>query len=75
MIEHFSPSRLRANLYRILDSILETGKPVVVKRKGQLLKIEREKSEKLDLLKPHPDYLKVPREDIVHMDWSQEWRP
>ncbi len=75
MMEYFSPSRLRANLYRILDSILETGKPVVIKRKGQLLKIEKAKSGKLDLLKAHPDYIKVPREDIVHMDWSREWRP
>ncbi len=27
MLEHFTPSRLRANSYRILDRILETGNP------------------------------------------------
>ncbi|BCX81157.1 hypothetical protein MIT9_P0735 [Methylomarinovum caldicuralii] len=75
MIEAFTPSRLRANLYRILDRILETGQAVEIKRKGRRLRIVPERKIKLELLKPHPDYLKVPPDDIVHMDWSEEWRP
>jgi hypothetical protein len=75
MIEHITPSRLRANLYRILDQILASRQPVEIERKGKRLRIVAEQSGTLDLLKPHPDYLKVPPEDIVHMDWSGEWRP
>lgn len=75
MLEQFSPSQLRANLYRILDRILESGKPVEIERKGRHLRIIPESRAKLDLLKPHPDYLKIPPEDLVHLDWSGEWRP
>ncbi|QBQ53544.1 type II toxin-antitoxin system Phd/YefM family antitoxin [Nitrosococcus wardiae] len=75
MIQHLSPSRLRANLYRILDYVLESGEPVEIERKGRRLRIVVEQGGKLDLLKPHPEYLKTRPEDIVHMDWSQEWRP
>jgi prevent-host-death family protein len=75
VIEILTPSKLRANLYRILDRVVSTGKPVEITRKGQRLKIVPGGGEKLALLKPHPNYLKVPKEDIVHVDWSHEWRP
>jgi hypothetical protein len=75
MLEHFSPSRLRANLYRILDYVLESGQPVAIERKGRRLRIVVDQGGKLDMLKPHSEYLKVPPEEIVHLDWSQEWRP
>lgn len=75
MIESLSPSRFRANLYRILDHILESGEPLEIERRGRRLRIVVERGGKLDLLKPDSEYLKVPPEDIVHMDWSQEWRP
>jgi hypothetical protein len=26
-------------------------------------------------LRPHPEYLKADPESLVHMDWSEEWRP
>jgi len=32
-------SKLRENVYRILDQILQTGTPVEIKRKGRTLKI------------------------------------
>lgn len=75
MAEHLTPSRLRANLYRILDHILESGEPVEIERKGRRLRIVIEQEGKLDLLRPHSGYLKVLPEDIVHLDWSQGWRP
>lgn len=75
MTEHFSPTQLRANLYRILDRAIESGETVEVERKGRRVRIIAEQDGKLDLLKPHPGYLKGVAEDIVHMDWSGEWRP
>lgn len=75
MIERLSPSKLRANLYRILDQVLTTGKPVEIQRRGRRLSIVPKDGAKLALLKPHRGYLKVPRDEIVHMDWSREWRP
>lgn len=70
-----SPSRLRANLYRILDRILATGEPVQIARNGRQLRLMPEGSSRLDALQPHPDYIQGNPEELVHMDWSGEWRP
>lgn len=69
-----TPSHLRSDLFHVLDEILETGTPVEIKRKGALLKISPVgHHNKLDLLKPHPGFIKGDPEDLVHIDWSNEW--
>ncbi|MES1241036.1 MAG: type II toxin-antitoxin system Phd/YefM family antitoxin [Acidobacteriota bacterium] len=69
------PSQLRENIYRILDQVLDTGIPVEIERNGKLLRIVPvEPRSKLDNLKPRP-YLLSDAEDLVHLDWSGEWRP
>lgn len=72
----YSVSRLRADLFRVLDRILETGVPVEIERKGKILKIvPEEPADKLANIKPHPEYMKCDPESLVHLDWSEEWRP
>jgi len=69
-----SPSKLRENIYRILDEVLKTGLPVEIERRGQRLKIVPVKEpNKLERLIERP-YLKVDPEEIVHIDWSPEWK-
>jgi len=66
-------SKLRENIYGILDQVLESGNPVEVIRKGKILKIVPEaKPDKLSKLKKR-DYLVGDPEDIVHIDWLSEW--
>lgn len=68
-------SKLRQDIYRILDQVLETGIPVEIKRRGKILRIvPPEQSRKLDRLEPR-DYLAVAPEELVHLDWSGEWEP
>jgi hypothetical protein len=73
-------SRLRANVYRVLDHILETGVPVEIERHGRRLRIlpvsagRRRVAGKLSRLKPRV-YLRCPPEKLIHIDWSREWRP
>ncbi len=68
-------SQLRQNIYQVLDQALETGVPLEVERKGRRLRIVPEPPlDKLDKLKRR-DCLTGDPEDIVHMDWSKEWRP
>jgi hypothetical protein len=68
-------SKLRENIYRILDRVLETGVPVEVRRKGRTLRITPlDPPSRMALLKRRP-YLLVDPEEIVHLDWSEEWRP
>jgi len=66
-------SRLRANVYNILDEALKTGEPVEVIRKGQILRIVPETGPaKLKRLKKRSCIVGDP-EDLVHIDWSKEW--
>ena len=69
-----TPTKLRANLYTIIDQIIATGNPVEIKRHGHVLKIiaEHPKS-KLDNLTKHPGTIIGAPEDLVHMDWYHEW--
>jgi len=48
---------------------------VTVERKGKHLIISPSKaSSKLDQLEEHGDFIQGDPEEIVHMDWSAEWR-
>jgi hypothetical protein len=65
-------SKLRENIYGILDQALE-GVPVEVVRKGKILRIVPEvKPDKLSRLKKRNCIIGDP-DDIVHMDWLSEW--
>ncbi|MGH7886168.1 MAG: type II toxin-antitoxin system Phd/YefM family antitoxin [Thermodesulfobacteriota bacterium] len=68
-------TKLRQNIYKVLDQILETGVPVEIERKGEILKIISEKKvDILDNLVEREDVINGDPEDIVHIDWSEEWK-
>jgi hypothetical protein len=73
-------SRLRANVYRVLDQVIETGIPVEIERHGRRLRIvpaslgRAPAPGKLARLKTRR-YLRCEPEALVHIDWSREWRP
>ena len=77
MLEGVMPitaSKLRENVYRILDEAIETGKPVEVVRKGVTLTIVPPKRvSKLANLKKRPGLFVGDVEDIMHIDWLKEW--
>jgi antitoxin (DNA-binding transcriptional repressor) of toxin-antitoxin stability system len=69
-------SRLRADIYRVLDRVLESGVPIEVERHGRIIKIVPDKpTAKLDRLVRRPRFFKCDPDEIVHMDWSKYWRP
>lgn len=71
----YSISALRANLYRLLDRVLETGVPLEIERNGARLRIAPiEPAGRLERLRPHPGFLIGDPDEIVHLDWSEEWR-
>jgi hypothetical protein len=69
-----TPTQLRANLYKILDQVIETQEPIEIVRAGQLLEISIKSTEKqpnsLKNLKPHPDTINGDPDSLIHMDWS-----
>jgi prevent-host-death family protein len=69
-----SVTKLRANLYEIVDRVIETGIPVDIERKGVRVRLEPVKRQsKLQKLGKHPETIVGDPEDIVHMDWYAEW--
>ena len=68
-------SRLRENIYSILDGVLETGVPVEIVRNGRRLRIVADDSNppsKLARLKKR-DVIVGDPDDLVHIEWSAEW--
>jgi prevent-host-death family protein len=66
-------SKLRENIYRILDDAIQTGSPVEVVRKGTVVRIVPEKrASKLSRLKKRKGFQGNP-DDILRMDWLAEW--
>ncbi|HUG80823.1 MAG TPA: hypothetical protein VML01_04120 [Bryobacterales bacterium] len=68
-----SASKLREDIYNILDDVLRTGVPVEVLRKGRVLRIiPEERPSKLSRLKKRDIVVGDP-DALVEMDWSGEW--
>jgi hypothetical protein len=69
-------TELRSNLYRILDRVIETGEPVLLKRKGKRIKIAVDKpGSKFSRLVRREGVIKGDPDDLVHIDWSEYWKP
>ena len=67
-----SASRLRENLYRVLDDAIETGVPVEVVHKGIVLRIVPEpRASKLAGLRKRAGFVGDP-DDIIGMNWLDE---
>lgn len=78
MSKVLTASKLRENIYNVLDQVLKTGVPVEIDRGGRRLRIvpvQDSRRSKLSNLEPRPDFLRVDPEEIVHLDWSNEWKP
>ena len=69
-----SLTEFRANLYKIVDQVIESGVPIEIERKGVKIRLVPEKRKtKLERLIKHPGTIKGDPESLVHMDWSSEW--
>lgn len=69
-------SDLRKDVYRILDSVLDSGQPIEVVRRGRRLTIAVvAPGSKLSRLVPRKKFLRGDPEEIVSVDWSGTWRP
>lgn len=69
-------SKLRENVYRILDDVLATGVPVEIERNGRVLRIMAvDGPSTADRLVRRPDVVVGDSEDFVHLDWSADWNP
>lgn len=74
-------TKLRENIYKVLDEALETGVPVEIERNGRRLRIvpmeeplPRPRRRIADIV-PLPGLVIGDPEDLVEIDWSVYWNP
>ena len=71
-----STSELRSNIYKLLDRVLETGEPLEINRKGRVLRIVPEEvGSRMSRLVRREDFVIGDPDELIHLDWSGEWRP
>lgn len=71
-----TPSALRADIYRVLDEVLETGQPIEIQRGDRTLVISaKDEGSRLDRLVSRPDAITGDPGDLVDVGWSEAWRP
>lgn len=71
-------TQLRKDIYNILDQVIETGQPISIERKGKTLKLMvDEPFDKIAKLagKKKAKAFVGDSDDIITMDWSNEWKP
>ena len=69
-------SKLRQDIYRILDQVLETGVPVEIQRGGRTLRIVADDPpSKLRRLIARPDVVTGDPGDLPGIEWASEWSP
>lgn len=69
-----TPSALRKDVYRLLDRVLETRQPLVVRCRGRRVRIvpEPDSGSRLARLGRRPCIEGDP-EQLVHTDWTGAW--
>jgi len=76
MPQQVSDKNIQKDFLRLLDQVVKTGTPVEIERKGKRLLISpAEKHRNLDCLEKHPDFIVGNPDNLVHIDWSSEWKP
>jgi hypothetical protein len=67
-------SKLRDNVYRVLDEVLATGEPVEIERNGRRLFIVADAApSRLSRLVRRVELVVGDSEELVHVDWSTAW--
>jgi antitoxin (DNA-binding transcriptional repressor) of toxin-antitoxin stability system len=73
-------TKLRAELYQILDRVLETGEAVEVTRAEGTVVIKPLRSERRARPakrkpKPNPRLVVGDPDELIHFDWLSHWKP
>jgi hypothetical protein len=69
-------SRLRADVYRVLDEVIETGRPIEVERRGHVIKLVLvPATKKLDALVERPGFIRGEPRDLAEVGWADSWKP
>lgn len=68
-----TPTELRANIYNLLEEVLDTGVPLEIKKGDKKLRIVPvEKVDKLQHLPSRPEVIEGDPEELVEIGWENE---
>jgi prevent-host-death family protein len=68
-----TPTELRANIYNLLDEVLDTGVPLEIKKGDKKLRIVPvERVDKLQNLTRKPEVIVGDPEELVEISWENE---
>ena len=68
-----TPTQLRANIYNLLDEVLETGLPLEIKKGDKKLRIVPvDPIDKLKNLISRPDAIQGAPDDLAEVNWVEE---
>ncbi len=68
-------STLRANIYKMLDQVIESGRSIEIRRGDRAVRIVPvEKISRLGQL-PRRKIVRGDAEALVSVDWSKNWKP
>jgi hypothetical protein len=71
-----SATHLRGNVYRLLDEVLETGRPLEIERNGEILVVAPKETQSIwDRLPRREGFIVGDPDELIHIDWSSEWNP
>lgn len=72
-MKSITPTELRANIYRLLDEVLNTGLPIeIVKGNRRLRLIPVEKNDRFNNLVLRKDVINGDPEELVTLSWEEE---
>lgn len=70
-----TPSKLRENLYNLLDAVAEKGELLEISRKGKILRIVPEKrASRLDKIIAKK-ITTASNDELINTPWEDEWKP
>lgn len=70
-----SATELRQDIYQKLDEVIAKQEPLLIDRKGHILKIvPLGRSSRIASLEPQELVVGDP-DELVHTDWSKNWSP
>lgn len=68
-------TNLRQRIFKEIDKIITTGKPLEIERNGHKLKIILEsKKSKLNNLITRKDIIKCSDEELIYNNWLKDWK-
>jgi len=64
----------KQDIYKLLHKVAQSGIPAEIEWDGKHFIISPSGKKCLDCLENHPDFIVGDPDDLVHIDWSSEWK-